>query len=267
MKKRLCVLLTLAILLVGCGKAEEEPALTQSLPQTEPTQTTESKPEETKTSEAEPAVTELTHSDLYLEGVTVENVLLWFNEVVLDGEIINSGDPSRLQKWEIPICYSVEGDPTPTDLMVLESFGEWLNAVEGFPGIHQAAVGESVNLRIHFTDEQGLLDIMGSNFSGLDGAVTFWYDGYDRIYQEVVCVRTDIAQDIRNSVILEELYNGLGPIQDTELRPDSIIYQDFTQPQELTDVDKLLLKLLYHPDMQCGMDAVSCETVIRSLYY
>jgi hypothetical protein len=76
-----------------------------------------------------------------------------------------------------------------------------------------------------------------------------------------------LSQELRNSVILEEVYNGLGPIQDTVLRPDSVIYSDFSQPQELSQIDELLMELLYHPDIKCGMDAAECETVIRSLYY
>ena len=70
-----------------------------------------------------------------------------------------------------------------------------------------------------------------------------------------------------DSVILEEIYNGLGPIQDTDLRPDSIIYSGFSEPQSLTDVDELILKLLYHPQLLPGMNADECETVIRQLYY
>jgi hypothetical protein len=68
-------------------------------------------------------------------------------------------------------------------------------------------------------------------------------------------------------VILEEIYNGLGLTQDTILREDSIIWQSYSEPQELTPVDKLLLQLLYHPDIRCGMNAAECEAVIRELYY
>ena len=68
-------------------------------------------------------------------------------------------------------------------------------------------------------------------------------------------------------MILEEIYNGLGPIQDTSMRSDSIIYSEFSQPQNLTDIDELLLKLLYHPDILPGMNAQQCEQVIRALYY
>ena len=83
----------------------------------------------------------------------------------------------------------------------------------------------------------------------------------------MICIRTDIDQQVRNSVIMEEIYNGLGPVQDTSLRKDSIIYSGFSQPQWLTAVDELIVKLLYHPDIKCGMDAAACESVIRSVYY
>ena len=107
---------------------------------------------------------------------------------------------------------------------------------------------------------------MGSNFGGLDGAVTFWYTD-DKIYNCTICVRTDIGQYVRNSVIMEEVYNGLGPIQDTSLREDSLIYSGYSEPQELTEIDKLILKLLYHPELNSGMNAEACEAVIRKIYY
>ena len=122
------------------------------------------------------------------------------------------------------------------------------------------------NLRIHFCSETDMLSIMGDGFSGLDGAVTFWY-AMDEIYNAVICYRTDLNQYLRNSVILEEIYNGLGPIQDTQLRNDSIIYAGYSEPQKLTELDRLILELLYQPQMICGMDAQSCADVIRQLYY
>ena len=172
-----------------------------------------------------------------------------------------------MQKWENPILYCIHGEPTDADLEILESFGEWLNTLEGFPGISETQDSAEANLNIHFTDAQGLVNIMGQDFVGLDGAVTFWYDGDNAIYQEVICIRTDLAQEVRNSVIMEEIYNGLGPVQDTTLREDSLIWQGYSIPQELTAVDELILRLLYHPAIARGMNALDCEEVIRTLYY
>jgi len=206
------------------------------------------------------------HSALYLPGVSVEDVILWFNEVCLSAEYVMGGDPSYLQRWESPIFYTLNGAATETDLQVLRGFVEWLNTVEGFPGMYETTNVFEANLDIYFCAEQELIDRMGDQFYGTDGAVTFWYD-YNVIYDATICYRTEIEQNTRNSVILEEIYNGLGPIQDTSMRPDSIIYSEFSTPQQLTDIDELILRLLYHPDMSCGMNAEECEAVIRTLYY
>ena len=184
----------------------------------------------------------------------------------LDSEFINGGDPSVIQKWNSPIYYSLDGTYTDTDIAVLNDFTQWLNTIEGFPGISQSSEPYLTNLRIHFCSPQKLQNIMGDSFTNMDGAITFWYDA-DIIYDAVICYRNDIDQHLRNSVILEEIYNGLGPIQDTLLRPDSIIYQEFSQPQALTAVDELILRLLYHPDIQPGMNADQCAEVIKQLYY
>lgn len=210
--------------------------------------------------------TEVVHSPMYIDGLEVEEVIQYFNEVCLDAEIINSGNAHLLQKWNEPIYYKLNGDPTQQDINVVNNFTNWLNTIDGFPGIYEAQDSQNANLQIHFCTQTDMLTLMGEGFTGLDGAVTFWYAN-DIIYNAIICCRTDLSQVLRNSVILEEIYNGLGPIQDTQLRPDSIIYSGYSEPQHLTDIDELILKLLYHPQLQCGMTAAECENAIRQLYY
>lgn len=207
------------------------------------------------------------HSELYIPGLDVEDVITYFNEVCLDAEFSDGGDFTLLQKWTEPIVYTIKGDPTEEDLAALNNFTVWLNNYPGFPGIYEGPNPDYANLHLNFCSSEDMVDILGDNFYGMDGGVTFWYDGDNRIYHAVICYRNDIDQYLRNSVILEEIYNGLGPVQDTQLREDSIIYAEFSEPQALTQIDELILKLLYHPDMKCGMNAAACEAVIRQLYY
>ena len=54
---------------------------------------------------------------------------------------------------------------------------------------------------------------------------------------------------------------------DTLQREDSITYQYSNENLALSEVDWILLKLLYHPEMQCGLDAQNCADVIEALYY
>lgn len=261
-RTRVYILLAIVLtgLLSGCVSADAVPAGTEI--NTEPTVLQTLPP----ATEFPTQPTQAAHSPLYIPGIPVEDVIAAFQEVVLNAEFIHSGDPTALQKWTEPIFYRVEGTPTGEDLQTLERFVLELNYIEGFPGMYESPGEYEANLPIYFCSEGELLDRMGDGFLGNDGAVTFWYEN-DRIYRGILCIRTDLDQQLRNSVILEEIYNGLGPIQDTDLRPDSIIYAGFSQPQQLTDMDWLLLKLLYHPDMVCGMTADQCGAVIRQLYY
>ena len=73
------------------------------------------------------------HSPFYIPDIPVEDVILYFNEVTLDSEIINGGDPSLVQKWVSPVYYTLDGEYTDGDIAVLQSFTAWLNTVEGFP--------------------------------------------------------------------------------------------------------------------------------------
>ena len=267
MKKFLCLVLCL-LLLSGCANTPSyrndgeinfptfpQPTETQAPTQTEPT----TEPEPT----APPAPE---HSPFYIPGIPVEDVILYFGEVCLDAEFSESGDATLVQKWDIPICYTIHGDTTEEDLTTLNKFTSWLNTIEGFPGIYEADDPVHANLNIYFCTKDELIDTLGDNFYGTDAGVIFWYED-NAIYDATICYRTDLDQHLRNSVILEEIYNGLGPVQDTNLRPDSIIYSAFSEPQSLTPVDELILKLLYHPDILCGMNAEECEAVIRELYY
>ena len=267
MKVFLSVLLFL-LLLTGCTGTPESPAAPSAPTETVPVSTELPTTPVTEAPTEVPAESETLppHSDLFIPGISVEDVILAFNEVCLDAEYSHSGDPSLLQKWISPISFYIYGQPTREDLETLQNFTQWLNTVEGFPGIYQTQEASEANLRIHFCDQEEMISLMGEDFYGMDGAVTFWYMD-DVIYDAIICYRTDINQHLRNSVILEEIYNGLGPIQDTDLRTDSIIYAGFSEPQELTAMDELLLKLLYHPMITCGMSAADCASVIRQLYY
>ena len=282
MKRCIALLLVLVLLLSACSIGVEPPATSADLPsestgketelpetkETELPETKATEPPETKATEPpETQGTEPPHSQFYIPGVSVADVIRYFNEVCLAAEFSDGGDPSVLQRWEIPICYKLNGMPTQDDIAVLEGFVKWLNTIEGFPGIKKSeSPEERVNLNFHFCKQSEIIPILGPNFTNVDGGVTFWYQN-NAIYSEIICVRNDMDQKLRNSVIQEELYNGLGPVQDTDLRPDSIIYSQFSQPQSLTEVDELILRLLYHPNLKPGMNRTQCEKIIRQLYY
>ena len=132
-----------------------------------------------------------------------------------------------------------------------------------------AATDENLcDLTIGFLEPEAFRDSFSFlNGEDANGAVQFWYyTDSNEVHTASIGYRTDIDQITRSSILIEEVVNMLG-ISDTLLRPDSIIASEYSEPQALTEIDEVILKLLYHPDIRCGMDAAQCEEVIRQLYY
>ncbi len=263
MKKLLALLLALVL----CGCAAPEPTTPQT---TVPVTTI---PETTVPPTTVPETTDSTeplHSILYRDGLDIELVLTYFQEVNNQIEYFDgTGNPSLIQKWRSPLLYRIYGEPTEEDLRVLEAFCDRLNAVHGFPGIREAQEGELETLTLSFLDSDTFFQNFSDVVQGEDawGATQYWfYTATNEIHDAAIGYRTDIPQTDRSSIILEEIVNALG-ISDSELRTDSIVYQYSNENLALSDVDWLLLELLYHPDIDCAMDAEMCEKVIRDLYY
>lgn len=242
-----------------------EPTATATpVPTVEPTATVTPVPTVEPTATATPVPTvEPSHSPLYVEGVSVEQAIRYFNEVCIGSEY---GDNSSVvRKWSNTIRYFVDGG-TQADRAVIKELADFLNSIEGFPGMTEAESEYSSDMSLKFCSADEVNDLFNTDES-LDGAVTFWFDGRKQIYECKIRYRETMTEPLRRSVILEEIYNGLGPIQDTVLRADSISYQYYAEPQELSDVDKLILRLMYHPQMQPGFNAEQAAQVIRQLYY
>lgn len=278
MKKLLCIGLVLGLLfsLVACDKWHTPTIPTDMTthypPVTEEPTTLPPVTEEATTAPTTlpPEPTEPEHSEFYIPGVSTEDIITYFNEVVLSMEYTTGdGDVTLVQKWKRPIRYRIEGTPTEEDMAVLQALFAQLNAIEGFPGLEDAQQTPPEDLTISFLDMESFnlafSDIVHGEIA--DGAVQFWYyTDTNEIHTGRIGYRTDISQQIRNSVILEEIINCLG-FNDTVMREDSIVYQyssDNTQP---SPIDWVLLRLMYHPDIQCGMNAQQCRAVLEKLYY
>lgn len=210
------------------------------------------------------------HSAFYLEEYSVEDVLKYFNEVVLNTEYsTGTGDSTLVQRWDVAIRYRILGDFTEEDVEILEQLFSELNKVEGFPGVCETTENEEPNLYIHFEGREAFNDrfmaFLNSEYA--DGAARYWYyTETNDIYEGTIGYWKNMDEEIRKSVLLEEVVNCLG-IGDSLLREDSIVYQYSNDATTLTEMDWLIIRLLYNPRIRCGMDAVECERIIRELYY
>ena len=206
------------------------------------------------------------HSELYLSDCSKQQMFDYFGEIVFNSEY-GTGTGTSVKKWNVPIRYRIYGNATEKDLEVLTDLFAQLNSIEGFPGI--CAVDDEENLIISFLDAKDFNASFSDVINGEDayGATEFWYyNDTNEIHTARIGYRTDVDQTVRVSILIEEIVNMLG-VSDTEMREDSIVYQYSNDNTDLSDVDWVILKLLYHPQIKCGMDADGCNDILEKLYY
>jgi len=211
------------------------------------------------------------HSELYIEGLSQSQVVQYFNEVCFGDEA--SGGVPYIRKWTQPICYRISGDIFESDFVILEAFVAQLNELEGFPGMHMEDGFAESNFTITFTNSGGIADISGDwsdywiDDSVYKGAVALEHNENDGIFSGRLGVLKSMDQTSRTSELKEQLYKGLGPMTETVQRRDSIIYSEDSMVTELSQIDWLILKLLYSEAIRPGMDKNECEKVLRNLYW
>ena len=211
------------------------------------------------------------HSQYYIEGYSQRSIRNYFSEVVLSSEFSKGdGDLSLVQKWEDGIDYYITGNYYGTDVETIESFFAIFEGKEGFPKVRRAENIDSANLIVYFVSDKEFIeatsDTIGDNTAS--GAATFYYDGKtNEITSGVIYYRKDMADVDRASVILEELYNVMGAPNDTTQRRDSIIYQRSSDNNELSQIDILIMELLYRPEIKAGMDYNEVSEALNKLYF
>lgn len=255
--KKIFLLVLACCLLCGCGKKEEKTV--ELVPLETPAPTQETAPDVPHN--------EVVEESWKMEGYSAEQLADYFCEVVLASEYSDgTGDTSKLQKWKMPIYYRLEGDFTSEDKQVVEDFAAMINDINGFPGMYPAK--QDGNLHISFLSPVELDKAVGYMISeeGIDGAVIWdYYTDTNEIHQAKIWIRNDVDQDVRNSVILEEIVNAVGMGNDTDSRTDSIIYQGYSTPQQLSAMDWALMRMLYSEKMKCGMTERQCRSIIEEM--
>ena len=63
-------------------------------------------------------------------------------------------------------------------------------------------------------------------------------------------------------LLREELTQALGLAKDSGRYPKSIFQQSWTSTTEYLDIDKELIRLLYHPSLRTGLDARQLEELL-----
>lgn len=195
-------------------------------------------------------------------------IISYFKDVALGFELGNSSEITR--KWGSQMKIYVAGTTNSTLMAKLERSINDINtlATDGFSIALVSSQSQS-NTYFYF----GTKSEYESLFPGTDvgtnwGLFNVWWNS-DVINQARIFVDTErpsIAQ--QESLILEELTQALGLGKDSPKYTNSIFYETSTNggfATEYSDLDKELVRLLYHPEMTVGLTSTQVDIKLTNI--
>lgn len=170
---------------------------------------------------------------------------------------------TTLTRWETPIRIFVTGSPSSDDLDQLNKFiMELATHCPNLPNISLVDSEREANVVFYY----GPLDTLARHVDYYHegwGSFSYQYNGRHQIISGKIGIATDKNnRDSKRHLLREELTGLLGLTNDHDLYADSILYQPWTTVSQLSDVDWLMLNMLYDPDLACGMSATQAYRVL-----
>jgi hypothetical protein len=191
-----------------------------------------------------------------------QTALDYFREIAGAAEFGDEG--GVLHRWTADIRIAVYGNPTARDDQALDRVVDQLN--ELIHGIEITVVDTDPNLEIYFVPVDEFPVIEPNYVEGNMGYVYIWWDAAGSIYSgRVLISTTGLNPQERAHLIREELTQGLGLLNDSWLYPDSIFYQGWTETTSYAPIDRLVIEMLYRPELTAGMGIDQAVTVLAGL--
>ena len=197
------------------------------------------------------------------------SVVNYFKEVALGFEFGNASEVTR--RWSGNMKIFIGGNPTSELLLELDKIVSEINDLST-TGFMIGSVSDTLqsNFYIYF----GSGDSYASLFPSQSTLVTsnfglfsvFWNGSNELIrgYMYVDVFRAN--QTEQRHLLREELTQSLGLAKDSPLFAESIFQKSFsTKTTEYAQIDRDLIRLLYHPEMEIGLNENQVDVVLTDI--
>jgi len=174
----------------------------------------------------------------------------YFVEIAFGPEF--GGGPRAIRKWVHDVEIVVHGEPNAEDLATLDDVVADLNAI--IETIEVRIVPSGGNVDLYFAPEPEFSEIEPNYVPTNMGFFWVWWDFRGNITSSRVLVSTTgLTQAERNHIIREELTQQMGLMSDSYSYSDSIFQQAWTTTQSYSELDEIMIELLYLPQVEAGM--------------
>lgn len=198
-----------------------------------------------------------------------EAPISYFKSIALGFEFGNASEITR--KWVNNMKVFVGGSPNETLLNELNQIIDDLNELTQ-PSFSIEVVSDTLasNYYLFLGTGSQFAEIFPANASLISsnwGLFSIFWNGSNELFRGYMYVDTQRANELEQRHLLrEELTQSLGLAKDSFLYPESIFQQAFsTKTTEFAEIDKKIIKLLYHPSMTIGLNQVQVDPKLREI--
>jgi hypothetical protein len=193
-----------------------------------------------------------------------EETIVYFKEIALGVEFGNSSDITR--RWKSNMKIYVGGELKPVLMIELKNIIHEINTLSGNGFSVSLTDSLSSNFYIFLgsgADYGRLFPSSQLQISNNLGLFNINWDANSNIYKGRMYV--DIfktTEKEQRHLLREELTQALGLAKDSNRYTDSIFQQDWTVVTKYSNIDKELIRLLYHPLLKSGLNATQVEKLL-----
>ena len=206
-----------------------------------------------------------------INGFTVlqENTIIYFKEVALGFENIPVTEVTR--KWRDPMKIFVGGESVSGLREELDEIVADINALTT-DGFELEIVQDTLdaNYYVYFGSAQGYSAIypeFSNEILADPGLFNVLFNQRAELFGGHLYVdinRVDITE--QRHLLREGITQSIGFARDSDRVQNSIFQRAQTSVTEFADIDRELIRLLYHPDMVVGLDELGTEVVLREIF-
>jgi hypothetical protein len=198
----------------------------------------------------------------------------YFKDVTLNSEFDDS--PHKIIKWNKPMfLYVLKENPCEEQIETIQKTVDDINelATDGFR-IELTEDSNKKNSILYLLNKKKAIKLDSSffegikeNFSGLTEAEFQWSD-YSIIKSKIFINEEEFLQ-LQKVAILEEVTQSIGLMNDSKTYTESVFYQNKSEEDSVraySNIDRDIIKLLYHPKMKSGLNGEQVDRVIMRIF-
>ena len=190
------------------------------------------------------------------------DLISYFKSIALGFEF--GGVTEITRRWETDLNIFVGGSPSDDLLIELENIKDEINDLATTNFVINV-VNDSLisNYYIFFGARQQYSDIFPEQADYVEnnfGLFSVFWNGLNQINNGYMSVDTERANPQEPTHLLREDFNqSLGLSKDSYLYNNSIFQQNWTATTQYSQIDKDLIRLLYHSKMEIGLNSTQVE--------